>query len=129
MEKHNKTKEAAIIAAGMVLGLLLLGFFLKAGIDNFTNKDRRVTVKGLAEKEVPADKVTWPIQTKEIGNDLPQLYDKINEKNNAIKAFLTKNGIKESEISVNAPTVIDLNAERYSDNNRNYRYKIGRAHV
>lgn len=124
MEKHNKTKEAAIIAAGMVLGLLLLGFFLKAGIDNFTNKDRRVTVKGLAEKEVPADKVTWPIQTKEIGNDLPQLYDKINEKNNAIKAFLTKNGIKESEISVNAPTVIDLNAERYSDNNRNYRYNI-----
>lgn len=124
MEKHNRTKEAAIVAAGIVLGLLVLGLSMKAGIDNFTNKDRRVTVKGLAEEEVKADKVTWPIQTKEIGNDLPQLYAKINETNSAIKAFLVKNGVKEDEISVNAPTVIDLNAERYGDNNRNYRYNI-----
>ena len=53
MEKNNLIKEAAIIAAGVVVGMLALGFSLKAGIDNFTNKDRRVTVKGLAEQEVP----------------------------------------------------------------------------
>ena len=124
MEKKNLIREAAIIAAGVALGLFVLGFSLKAGIDNFTNKDRRVTVKGLAEQEVPADKVTWPIQTKEIGNDLPELYAKINHTTAAIKQFLVKNGVKNEEISVNAPTVIDLNAERYSDNNRNYRYNI-----
>ena len=101
MEKHNRIKEAAIVAAGIVLGLLILGLSLKAGIDNFTNKDRRVTVKGLAEEEVASDKVTWPIQTKEIGNDLPQLYAKINETNDAIKAFLIKNGIKENGQAVN----------------------------
>jgi hypothetical protein len=68
--------------------------------------------------------VTWPIQTKEIGNDLPQLYNKINKTTATIKQFLTKNGIKNEEISVNAPTVVDLNAERYGDNNRGYRYNI-----
>lgn len=124
MEKTSYIKEAAIIAVGVVLGLCTLGVSLKAAMDNFTNKDRRVTVKGLAEKEVDADKVTWPIQTKELGNDLPALYSKINSTNAAIKKFLTDNGLKEDEISVNAPTVIDLNAERYSENNRSFRYNI-----
>jgi hypothetical protein len=124
MEKKQFVRESAIIAAGILLGLLTLGVSLKSAIDRFTDKDRRVTVKGLAEKEVDADKVTWPIQTKEIGNDLPALYSKINSTTAAIKRFLTSNGIKESEISVNAPTVIDLNAERYGENNRSYRYNI-----
>ena len=82
---NNKNFSASIIACGMVVGLLLLGLCLKGAIDNFTNKDRRVTVKGLAEKIVDADKVTWPIQTKEIGNDLPALYAKINHTNAVIK--------------------------------------------
>ncbi len=124
MKKTAYLNEAIVIACGMVLGFLLLGWFLKAGIDDIANKDRKVTVKGLAEQEVEADKVTWPIQTKEIGNDLPQLYGKINATNATIKAFLLKNGVKEEEISVNAPTVIDMNAERYGDNNRGYRYNI-----
>lgn len=124
MEKKQFVRESAIIAAGILLGLFTLGISLKAAIDRFTDKDRRVTVKGLAEKEVDADKVTWPIQTKEIGNDLPALYSKINSTTAAIKRFLTSNGIKESEISVNAPTVIDLNAERYGENYRSYRYNI-----
>lgn len=41
--------EAAIIA----VGLLLLGIMVKGGINNFVNKDRVVSVKGLAEMEVP----------------------------------------------------------------------------
>ncbi len=124
MEQKNRIKEACIVAAGLVLGLVALGCCLKSGIDNFTNRDRKVTVKGLAEQIVEADKVTWPIQTKEIGNDLPSLYTKINATTAAVKAFLLKYGVKENEISMNAPTVIDLNAERYGENNRNYRYNI-----
>ena len=51
MEKYEKIIVAGIVA----VGLLMLGLCIKAGIDNFTNKDRRVTVKGLAEKVVEAD--------------------------------------------------------------------------
>ncbi|MDE5947571.1 MAG: hypothetical protein K2G86_02090, partial [Prevotella sp.] len=64
----NRIKESAIIA----ISIVILGFCLKAGIDNFVNKDRKVTVKGLSEKEVEADKVTWSLQTKELGDDLQQ---------------------------------------------------------
>ena len=116
----NRIKEAAILAVGIVV----LGLCIKWGIDGFADKDRTVTVKGLAEKEVAADKVTWPILTKELGDDLPALYTKINTTNEKVKAFLRQNGVKDSEISVNAPVVVDLQAERYGVQNHRYRYNI-----
>ena len=101
-----------------------MGWCVKAGIDNFTNKDRKVTVKGLAEREVPADKVTWSISTKETGNDLPTLYERINVQAGKIKAFLKQNGIEESEITVNPPTVSDLEAREWGDNQKPFRYIV-----
>lgn len=120
MKQTNRIIEALLIACG----LIVLGLCIKWGIDDFANKDRKVTVKGLAEKEVEADKVTWPISTKEIGNSLPELYQKIGQTEASIKKFLTQNGVKEEEINVNAPVVIDLNADRWGSNQRGYRYNI-----
>ena len=118
-------KEKNIFGAALIaLGLVCLGWFIKAGIDNFSEKDRKVNVKGLAEQEVEADKVTWPIVSKEVGNDLPDLYNKIGVTQKKIKAFLLRSGIKESELTENAPQVIDLQAREYSDNNKAYRYII-----
>lgn len=116
----NWMKEAAILAIGMVL----LGFFIKSGIEGFKEKDRAVNVKGLAEMEVPANKVIWPLMYKIVGNDLLTLYNNINEKNNAIVKFLKSNNIKESEISVSAPEIIDLQAERYSSTPAPFRYNV-----
>ena len=75
---------AAIIGVAIVI----LGFALKAGIDNFSNRDRVVTVRGLCEKEVRANKVTWPIVTKEMGNDLTTIYNRIQSTNAVIVDFL-----------------------------------------
>lgn len=69
---RHRIIEAALIA----IGLIALGGLIKTGMDNFTNRNRNVTVKGLSEREVEADKVTWPIPTKELGNDLPTLTGK-----------------------------------------------------
>lgn len=120
MKIDMKLLQAAILA----VSIAFLGLCIKWGIDDFANKDRNVTVKGLAEKEVEADKVTWPIPTKELGNDLPELYQRINITTSKVKAFLKQHGIKDEEINVNAPVVIDLNADQYSNNNRGFRYNI-----
>ena len=116
----NRIKEAAVIA----IGIIVLGLCVKSGLDGFSDRSRKVTVKGLSEREVEADKVTWPILTKELGNDLPSLYKSINATTAKVKAFLKQNGVKDSEISVNAPVVIDLNADQYNTVKRNYRYNI-----
>ena len=120
MKIDMKLLQAAILA----VSIAFLGLCIKWGIEDFANKDRNVTVKGLAEKEVEADKVTWPIPTKELGNDLPELYQRINTTTAKVKAFLKLHGIKDDEINVNAPVVIDLNADQYSNNNRGFRYNI-----
>ena len=116
----GKIREAVILA----IGIIVLGWFIKSGIDNFSNKDRKVTVKGLAEREVKADKVTWSLSTNEMGNDLPTLYENINVKTGKIKAFLKQNGIEDGEITVNPPTVNDLESNQWSENRRNFRYII-----
>ena len=116
----NRIREAVILAIGM----MVMGWCVKSGIDNFSNKDRKVTVKGLAEREVKADKVTWSISTNEMGNDLPSLYNTINTKTDKIKAFLKQNGIDNDEITVNPPTVNDLESNQWSENRRNFRYII-----
>ena len=118
--KENRIISAALIA----VGILCLGWFIKAGIDNFANKDRKVTVKGLAEREVPADKVTWSIGTKVTGNDLPLLYENINLQTDKIKRFLKQNGLDEKEITVNPPTISDLEAREWGDNQKNFRYIV-----
>lgn len=121
---ETKANNHIISAVLLAISIVVLGLCIKSGIFHFADKDRKVTVKGLAEKEVGADKVTWPIVSKEIGNSLPDLYDKIGVTQSKIKKFLIANGVSEKEIAVNAPSVIDLNAERYGENQRGYRYNI-----
>ncbi len=111
--------SSAIIA----IGIVILGFALKGGIDRFADKDRVVTVRGLCEKEVNANKVTWPIVTKEMGNDLSAIYNKIQANNQTILSFLKSNGIEDSEISVNPPAVTDKMADAYNTNGIQYRYQ------
>lgn len=108
----------------VAVAIVVLGLCLKAGIDGFSHRDRAVTVRGLCEKEVMANKVTWPIVTKEMGNELPAIYDKIQRNNDAILAFLKDNGIEDSEISVNPPAVNDRMANNYSSENVRYRYNV-----
>ena len=85
----------------LAIGLLLLGICIQKGFKSFAERDRSVNVKGLAEMEVPADKVTWPLMYKSLGNDLNALYDNIKNSNKIITQFLIEKGIDEKEISNN----------------------------
>ena len=116
----NRVKEATILA----VGLIVLGLCIKGGINNFANKDRKVTVKGLSEREVKADKVTWSISTNDMGNDLPTLYQSINAQADKVKSFLKQNGLSDDEITVNPPSVNDLEANQWSDNRKSFRYLV-----
>ena len=91
----------------LCVGLFLLGYQVKSGITDFKDKERVVSVKGLAEMEVAADKVIWPLMYKEIGDDLISLYNIMNRKNQAIVSFLKANGVTAQEISIAPPEVLE----------------------
>ena len=114
--------EAIVLALGLFLG----GRAIKQGIVQFKEMDRKVTAKGLSEKEVLADKATWPLKFKELGNDPAELYDRIETNTQAVVAFLKKGGVKDEEISVAPPTLVDQQANM-SYSSETVRYQIGRA--
>ncbi len=116
----NRIVEAVILS----VGLIVLGFFVKQGIESFHTLNRVVSVKGLAEMEVEADRVIWPIVFKDVSNDLNSLYEDYNIKNQKVIRFLQSNGIDIDEISTSAPKVIDMQAERYGNTDTPYRYNL-----
>ncbi len=120
MKSISKIAPALLLAVGIVI----LGFTLKAGVDNIAFRDREVTVRGLAEREVPADLVTWPITYSLAGNNLQTIYDQVSKNNDIIVKFLTSNGISQDEISVNPPDTYDATSNRYRSDSFNYNYSI-----
>ena len=86
--------------------------------------DRTVTAKGLCEKEVKANKATWPLKFKELGNDPAELYDRIEKNTQTIVAFLKENGLSDEEISLAPPAMVDQQANMsYSNEEVRFRYK------
>lgn len=120
MERYKLPLTGALIALGLLLGGMAIG----SAIIGLMDMSRVVNVKGLSVREVPADKVIWPITYKEIGNNLTDLYNTINSKNKIIIDFLLENGISSDEIIVAAPEIVDLQAERYGNQNYAYRYNV-----
>jgi len=120
MKNLRKIMPALLIA----MGIVILGICIKTGIDNIAYRDRIVTVRGLAEREVPADLVTWPITYSLAGNNLQNIYDLVSKNNNIIVKFLTSNGISSDEISVNPPDTYDATSNRYRSDAFAYNYSI-----
>ena len=121
-----KTIQFKFIGEALVLaiGLFLAGGAIRKGIVQFKEMDRTVTAKGLSEKEVKADKVTWPLKFKELGNDPAEIYDQIARDTRTIVDFLKANGISDDEITQAPPIMVDQQANMsYSSEQVRYRYK------
>jgi hypothetical protein len=114
---------ALILAAGLLLGLASLGSLLGEAAIQFKEYERTVTVKGLSEREVPADVVIWPIVFTEANNDLEALYQAIDASKQRIQAYLVSQGIESAEISHSLPAITDKSAQQYGGGPRaEFRY-------
>jgi len=122
MSITNKT-GALILGVFVFLGLSTLGYLLGNAAIEFKQFDRSVTVKGLSEREYPADIVIWPIQFTAAGNDLESLYNAIELNTKKIVSFLGNNSISADEITLSSPAITDKSAQQYGNNARaEFRY-------
>lgn len=108
----------------VMIGLCVLGNCVGGSIEKMADKDRYVTVKGLAERQVMANKVVWPLPYNCVGNNLDELYNTVEKNKNTILAFLQNNGIPSEEIVLSAPKVTDREAQSYTPDNIKYRYQV-----
>ena len=115
---------SVILAVGIAGGFALLGSNISSGIESFVNRDRIVTVKGLSERQVKADRVIWPVGFRELGDDLQDVYGRIEKRKDQVVAFLKEAGLTDAEIEVASPPVTDAQAEMYANQKSRYRYSM-----
>jgi len=117
------TKTSVVLGLFIALGLFSLGYLLGGSIVKFKTLERVVSVKGLAQKEVKADVVIWPISYLRASNQLSSLYEDLEEDRNNVYNFLESKGFTKEEISVSAPIVTDKMAQSYGGSQKiKFRY-------
>lgn len=115
----KSVKEKSLyVAAVLAVGVAMSGYFVYRGISKYAEKDRCVTVKGLSEREVLANRVTWPMSIALEGNDLQLLLKELIAEKDTVMKFLSENGMENEELSVSVPDIADRS--EYDD------YKKGR---
>ena len=124
-QKCKNINGAGKLVTGLAImtGLIVMGMFIMKGLRSIADRDQYVTVKGLAEREVLADKVVWPLPFKCVSNDMQELYNEIEKNNNIVVGFLKDGGITEDEIIISAPAVTDRLAQSYVPDNIKFRYQ------
>lgn len=124
-QKCKNINGAGKLVTGLAImtGLIVMGMFIMKGLRSIADRDQYVTVKGLAEREVLADKVVWPLPFKCVSNDMQQLYNEIEKNNSIVVEFLKEGGITEDEIIISAPAVTDRLAQSYVPDNIKFRYQ------
>ncbi len=105
METKSLSKSI-ILGLSLVIGLLLLGLFIFKGLKTFSDKDRVVTVKGLAEMNMTASSASINIDFPISGDNLQDLIKQSEIIKNAIIEYLTSNGYEKNSIKISN---IDVN--------------------
>jgi hypothetical protein len=126
---ERRSGLAAVVGAALIAaGLVGLGMMLASGILQFRALERTVEVKGLSEREMPANLAIWMISHADADNDLTALYARIESKSGRIAAFLAERGFTPAEVTVGPPAVVDRLALDYGGERARLRFG-GRATV
>ena len=120
------TFPALLLALAIGLGTSFAGYSIGSRIGKgFTDAralERTVSVKGLSERDVPADVAIWPLQINVADNDLTSLVATVEKQKAMVIDFLTTRGFAENEITVGAPAITDKQAQSYGNDPIRFRY-------
>ncbi len=101
MKRSNIPFKKNMIQGGaIVLAALVLGIFMVCTVKTLKSYDDTVKVRGLCEREVPADRVVWRISYTEKSNSLAELRTTVRGHNEAIVKILLDAGFTNDEVKV-----------------------------
>lgn len=115
---------AALILA---LGAVIAAFVMAGAIRDFRMADRFVEVKGLSERELPADLAIWPITYNLATPSLDALRRQLDQADEAIMAYLKLRGFDDAEITRSPPQINDQWTYASADQRSENRYTATRT--
>lgn len=104
-----KTLHIVIVSVALIVSATLLA----CGMSKIAKGSRTVSVRGLAEREVPADMATWRVSFSVSGNDLSALQREIISKTEIVLDFLGEYDLHENDYSVLSPEITDTTTNIY----------------
>lgn len=111
--RHENTLPAALIGIPLAIGLAASGLFVGRAVHEVRSAQRQVTVKGLSQREVPADLAVWPVTFNVTGNDLALMQEKLEGSARKVGAFLEARGFDRAEFTVSSPRVTDFEVQGF----------------
>jgi hypothetical protein len=115
MTSNRNLVLGASFIIGMAAATLLAGNSMRA----LKRMDEFVTVKGLSEREMPADLAIWPVVFTVEEDDLSRLQERIQGGRSTVHQFLVESGFEAGEISNSPPQIVDRQASmRDADNEK-----------
>lgn len=118
MKENSKN---IIQGAAIVLAALVLGIFMVCTVKTLKSYDDTVTVRGLCEKEVPADRAVLRISYSAQDNDLADLRRTLEDNDKVIISILKQAGFTDDEIKYTSARINDR-YDGYYTSNITYRY-------
>ena len=105
--ENKDVAKTIILSLSLLLGLFLLGFFIFQGLKTFSDKDRVVNVKGLAEMDMKATSATIALTFSLSGDDFQNIFKQTENKKSAIIDYLTSIGYNQNDITIGNLDVTD----------------------
>lgn len=116
-------KKNYILGASMILAAFVLGLMLVWTVRTLKSFDDTVTVRGLCEREVPADRVVLRVSYTAQSNSLVDLRSTVESNDRIIIELLKKAGISDEEIKYNTANFSDRYEDYYVSDNIKFRYR------
>jgi len=113
----NGNQSNTLPAIALALGIVVAGYLIGEALIQSRSSERQVSVRGLAEREVPANLALWPIVFSVTSNELVDLQRKADDGVAKVRAFLASDFPAE-QISVSAPRVQDREAQGMTGDGR-----------
>ena len=122
-------KKEIISSVIVALGLCCAGILVYCGLSNIAFKDRFVTVKGLSEKDVQADYVSWPLHFAVSGNNLQQLSLDRSQQAQRIETFLQQKGFTAEDMHRGTVSLNDNWDNYYTTRRPEFHYTLNSSVV
>jgi hypothetical protein len=113
----NGNQSNNLPAIALALGIVVAGYLVGEALIQSRSGERQVSVRGLAEREVPANLALWPIVFSVTSNELVDLQRKADDGVAKVRTFLATDFPAE-QISVSAPRVQDREAQGMTGDGR-----------
>ncbi|HJV20535.1 MAG TPA: SIMPL domain-containing protein [Sediminibacterium sp.] len=98
--ENKSLAKSLILGLSLLIGLSLLGVFIFKGFKTFSDKDRVVTVKGLAEMNMTATSASILLNYSFSGDNLKDLIRQSDEKKTSILAYLKSKGYAQADVEI-----------------------------